>query len=110
VEDCIALYERVAKQAFKLHVRWSCLAILLSLFTDGIYPTRNLDRALQEVYGIRTTILDWSRATAMGIKIGVVASTMKPEPFLFTNYNALGRRDRNQKYGILQGDALVWEM
>jgi len=46
----------------------------------------------------------------MGIKIGVVASTMKPEPFLFTNYNALGRRDRNQKYGILQGDALVWEM
>ncbi|KAH8587298.1 hypothetical protein B0O99DRAFT_527023 [Bisporella sp. PMI_857] len=112
IEDCIALYERVAKQAFELHLLSSYLAILISLFTDGIYPTQNLDAALQEVYGSDKTILDCSSATAMGIKIGVVASTMKPEPFLFTNYNGLGDREdkKYEKYGVLLGDALVWEI
>ena len=48
----------------------------------------------------------------MGIKIGIVASTMKPQPFLFTNYNGLGDREdkKFEKYGVLLGDALVWEM
>jgi len=110
VEDCIALYERVAKQAFELHLL-SYLAILISLFTDGIYPAQNLDAALQEVFGDKT-ILDCSSATTMGIKIGIVASTMKPQPFLFTNYNGLGDRGdkKCEKYGVLLGDALVWEM
>ena len=111
VGDCIVLYERVAKKAFGLHLV-SYLAVLVSLFTDGIYPTRNLDAALQEVFGSDKHILDYSSATAMGTKIGVVASTMKPEPFLFTNYNGLGDREdkKFEKYGILLGDALVWEM
>jgi hypothetical protein len=48
----------------------------------------------------------------MGTKIGIVASIMKPELFLFTNYNGLGDREdkKYEKYGILLGDALVWEM
>ena len=106
VEDCIALYERVAKQAFELHL--SYLAILISLFTDGIYPAQNLDAALQEVFGDKT-ILDCSSATTMGIKIGIVASTMKPQPFLFTNYNGLGDREdkKFEKYGVLLSDVLV---
>jgi hypothetical protein len=112
VEDCIDLFEQLAKQAFELHVSSYFRAILISLFTDGIYPARNLEGALQEVFGSDKSILDCSSATAMGTKIGVIASTMKPEPFLFTNYNGLGdREDTNfEKYGILQGDALVWEM
>ncbi|KAH6704320.1 patatin-like phospholipase-like protein [Leptodontidium sp. MPI-SDFR-AT-0119] len=97
VGDCIALYERVAKKAFGLHLV-SYLAILISLFTDGIYPTQNLDAALQEVFGSKESILDCSSATAMGTKIGVVASTMKPEPFLFTNYNGLGDREDKKRF------------
>ena len=48
----------------------------------------------------------------MGIKIRIVACTMKPDPFLFTNYNRQGdREDMNyKKYKVLLGDALVWEM
>ena len=107
VEDCIDLFERVAKQAFELHLSY-LRAILISLFTDGIYPARNLEAVLQEVFGDKS-ILDCSSATAMGIMLGIVASTMKPEPFLFTNYNGLGDRE-DKKYGILLGDALVWEM
>lgn len=112
VVDCIELFERLAKQAFELHVSSYLRAILISLFTDGIYPARNLELALQKVFGSNTSILDCSSAAAMGIKIGVVASTMKPEPFIFTNYNGLGEReDRNlERYSILQGDALIWEM
>jgi hypothetical protein len=110
VEDCIDFFERLARHAFALHL--SYLTILISLFTDRIYPARNLEAALQEVLGIDESILDFSGATAMGTKMGIVASTMKPEPFLFTNYNGLGdRKDKKyEKYGVLLGDALVWEM
>ena len=112
MEDCIALYEQVVKQAFDMHLLSSYIPLLISLFTDGIYPSRNLDTALQGVYGSYKTILDCSKATTMGIKIGVVACTMKPEPFLFTNYNGVGDRVdmKHEKYSILLGDVLVWEM
>ena len=55
----------MAKKAFGLHLV-SYLAVLVSLFTDGIYPTRNLDAALQEVFGSDEHILDCSSVTAMG--------------------------------------------
>jgi hypothetical protein len=112
VEDCIDLYERLAKQAFELHLSSYLQAILISLFTNRIYPARNLEAPLQEVFSIDEGILECSIATAMGTKIGIVASTMKPEPFLFTNYNGLGHREdkKHEKYGVLLGDALVWEM
>lgn len=104
------MYERLAKKAFKLHSYLQ--AILTSLFTDGIYPARNIERALQEVMGKDDNILDCSSATEMGIKVAVVASTLKPEPFLFTNYNGLGNRDNKQfeKYSLLQGNTRIWEM
>jgi hypothetical protein len=121
VEDCIDYYERLAKQVFELHhftcFRWlSWLfwlrAILFSPITDGIYPARNLEAALQELFGSDENILDCSSATAMGTKIGITVSTMKPEPFIFTNYNGLGDREdkKYKKYGVLLGNALVWEM
>ncbi|OBT48514.1 hypothetical protein VE00_01410 [Pseudogymnoascus sp. WSF 3629] len=111
VEDCMDLFERLAKRAFELHYISYFRAILVSLFTDGIYPARNIERALRDVFGSNETILDCSSATAMGTKIGVVASTMKPEPFLFTNYNGLGdRKGKKYDYSVLRGNALVWEI
>ncbi|OBT56258.1 hypothetical protein VE04_05114 [Pseudogymnoascus sp. 24MN13] len=111
VEDCMDLFERLAKRAFELHHISYIRAILVSLFTNGIYPARNIERALRDVFGSNETILDCSSATAMGTKIGVVASTMKPEPFLFTNYNGLGdRKGKKYDYSVLRGNALVWEI
>ncbi len=118
VEDCIDHFEYLAKQAFELHhfsyFRWlsRLRAILISLITDGIYPAHNLEVVLQEVFGSNKSILDCSSATSMGIKIGITVSTMKPAPFIFTNYNGLGDREgkKYEKYGVLLGNALVWEM
>jgi hypothetical protein len=110
IEDYITLYERVAKQAFELHLLLY-LAILISLFTNRIYPAQNLDAALQEVFSDKT-ILDCSSTTTIGIKIGIVASTIKLQLFLFTNYNGVGDREdkKFKKYGVLLSDALVWEI
>ncbi|TVY85512.1 Calcium-independent phospholipase A2-gamma [Lachnellula suecica] len=118
VEDCIDHFERFAKVAFyrretsyfRLLLRLK--AILVSLITDGIYPARNIETALLEVFGRDKNILDYSRASAIGAKIGITVSTMKPEPFLFTNYNGLGSRQSSnfERYGVLLGSAPVWEM
>jgi hypothetical protein len=82
---------------------------LISLITDRIYSAHNLEADLQAVLGSDESILDYSSATAMGVKMGIIASTMKPAPYIFTNYNGLGDRE-DKKYGVLLGDALVWEM
>ena len=39
----------------------------------------------------------------------IVVSIIKPELFLFTNYNGLGDQEgkKSEKYSILLGDALV---
>lgn len=105
VEDSIAQFERLAHRVFYRDLI-SYLRATLIFITDCIYPAKQLEAALKEILGRNESILDYSSATAMGIKIGVVASTMKPEPFLFTNYNGLG--DKN--YRVLSGNALVWEM
>jgi hypothetical protein len=45
----------------------------------------------------------------MGTKIRITVFMIKPEPFIFTNYNRLGDREdkKYEKYGVLLGNALV---
>jgi hypothetical protein len=71
-----------------------------------------LEAVLQEAFGRDKSILDCSSATAMGTKTGITVSTMKPAPFIFTNYNGLGDREdkKYEKYSVLLGNALLWEM
>jgi hypothetical protein len=116
VEDSIHQFERTAKVAFQKHdssyFGWLCqLYILLrSLVTNSIYPTQKLEALLMEAYGSEK-ILDCSSASAMGIDIGVTVTSMKPEPFLLTNYNGVGgREDKKPEYGVLLGNVPVWEM
>jgi hypothetical protein len=121
VEDCIEYFEQLAKQVFELydfaHLCWlswlswlSWLrAILFSPITNGIYPARNLEAVLQEIFGSDRNILDCSSTTTIGNKIGITVSTIKPEPFIFTNYNRLGDREdkKYKKYSVLLGNVLV---
>jgi hypothetical protein len=83
--------------------------ILISLATDSVYPSGNLDRALQEAYTTTKRILDYSPASAMGTYIGMTVSTMEPKTFIFTNYNRQDNR-RDGPYGMLRGNVPVWEM
>jgi hypothetical protein len=71
-----------------------------------------LKAALLEVFGSNKSILECSSATSLGIKMGIVASIIKPELFLFTNYNGLGVREgqKYETYSVLLGNALIWEM
>jgi len=48
----------------------------------------------------------------MGTKIGITVSTIKLAPFIFMNYNGLGDQEdkKYEKYSVLLGNALLWEM
>ena len=118
VEDCIHNFERFAKLSFQQNEHsysgwiFQLYLLLKSLVTDGIYPAQDLEDVLQEVLGSETRILDCSSATAMGIMIAITVTSMKPEPFIFTNYNGLGDREdkKYEEYGILLGSVPLWEM
>jgi len=119
VEDCAIHFERLATQAFTLwffpwllrRFLWA-YRIVSSLINDGIYPASRFDALLQEFFSTPRTILDCSSATAIGAKVGITVSTMKPEPFIFTNYNGVGSRPNKkyEKYGVLLGSTPLWEM
>jgi hypothetical protein len=117
VEDCLGYFEQLAELAFPrrsscIRWLWQLRVIARSLFTDSIYPADALERILQEVFGTGRGILDSSHAITAGTKIGITVSSIKPEPFLFTNYNGLGdRQDKKYRsYSVLVRNALVWEM
>ena len=77
-----------------------------------MYPAQDLEAVLQEVFGCKTRILDCSSATAAAIMVAITVTSMKPKPFIFTNYNGLGDREdkKYEEYGILLGSVPVWEM
>lgn len=83
--------------------------ILMSIATDSVYSSRNLEIALQEAYTATRGILDYSHASAIGTKIGITVSSMEPKTSIFNNYNSQGNY-RNGSYGVMQGNAPVWEM
>jgi hypothetical protein len=63
----------------------------------GIYPAKNIEAALKDVFGMDKSILDCSHATSMGTRVGVPVATIR-EPFccIFTNYNGVGIRRQDQ--------------
>ena len=52
------------------------LEFLVSYLADGLYPADNLESALKEVFGSDTSILDYSHATAIGAKVGILVTTI----------------------------------
>jgi hypothetical protein len=116
IEKSSETFERLAKLAFKRRKVWNIpffsriLELLVSYFTDGLYPAENIEGALKEVFGTKRSILDYSYATSIGAKIGLPVATILEKPLtrIFTNYNGIGARGRNQgeftvKYSNSQG-------
>lgn len=104
IDDSAETFEKLATSAFKrrkvLDVPFlsRIQEIIISYFTDGLYPAKNIETVLKEVFGPERTILDPSYATSTGTKIGLPVVTVQEKPScrIFTNYNGIGMRNRKQ--------------
>lgn len=90
---------RVFKRRVSFHIPLisRIVEIMLSYFTDGLYPARNVDTVLKD-WVTNKSILDCSYATSTGTKIGLPVATVSNHPSyrFFTNYNGVGKRDGDQ--------------
>ncbi len=99
VEHCIASFESLARLAFKprplchIPVVTAVYEFLFSLLVDSRYSARNLEWALQDVFGTTRSIIDCSNASEMGALVGMPATTIRDtSTYIFTNYNGVGQR------------------
>lgn len=62
---------------------------IVSFLSDGLYPSVNIEKALQQVCGMSKSILDVSHATATGTLVGLPVATADEAPScrVFTNFN-----------------------
>ena len=68
----------------------------MSFVFDGLYPVAHIKAALKQAFGDRR-ILDYSYATSIGARVGLLAATVRePSICVFTNYNGVGTRDLDQ--------------
>jgi hypothetical protein len=88
----------IVREALKVPTFRHFLEFAISHFTDGLYPPENIEAVLKQVFGEDKSILDFSYATAMGTLIGLPVGTVngKPSRRIFTNYNGVGNREKNQ--------------
>jgi hypothetical protein len=65
----------------------------LALILDARYPEKNMNLALQSVFGENSQISDTSFASRFGIKVGIpVATIAGPSLCIFTNYRKMHER------------------
>ncbi|KAM9873298.1 hypothetical protein VDGL01_12624, partial [Verticillium dahliae] len=89
--------------------------ILLCLFADGLYSPANIEEALRVTYHTRG-LLDVSHSSATGTHVGLPVATIDKKPLerIFTNYNGVCKRPRNQDYAIRPKEGLgnvpLWEV
>jgi len=99
VDKCAESFEQLAKLAFqsrpspRIPILSPIANFLVSFFADGRYSPDNLEAALQDTFGHDRSILDCSRATAIGTRIGLPVTTIRDvSTYVFTNYNGVGAR------------------
>ena len=103
IERSLDVFEKLAKTTFRrqkglgIPLLSRLRELLKSYFTDGLYAAGNIEAALKEVFG-KESILDNSYATSTGTRIGLPVATVHERPScrIFTNYNGVGTRERNQ--------------
>lgn len=94
--------ERSAKLAFQPRLSLGIplfsqvLDLIISYFADGRYPADKLEAALREALGSDQNILDCSKATETGTRVGLPVTTIRDTSIcVFTNYNGVGTRPRD---------------
>lgn len=96
-------FEKLAKLSFQ--PRHTCripiispiLEFIVTYCADGRYSAENLESALKDTFGDERRILDYSRATATGTKIGLPVTTIRyVSTCVFTNYNGVGERPQER--------------
>jgi hypothetical protein len=104
IDQSTQTFERLAKLAFKrrkvlnIPILSRIHELLASYLDDGLYPAKNIEAALKEVFGTDRSILDYSYATSTGTRVGLPVATIDSEPSrcIFTNYNGVGTRHPDQ--------------
>lgn len=99
VDKCAESFERLAKLAFQprpslnIPIISPLFDFIVSFFADGRYSADNLEAALQDTFGPDRSILDCSKATASGTRVGLPVTTIRDiSTCVFTNYNGVGTR------------------
>ncbi|KAH7111354.1 hypothetical protein B0J11DRAFT_598877 [Dendryphion nanum] len=122
IDDSTDTFEKLAKLAFQrrkvlnLPFLPRILELLISYLADGIYPPKNIEAALKQVFGANRGFLDYSHATTTGTRVGLPVATVdeKPSCRIFTNYNGVGERIRKQDNVIKPNDGNggvpLWEI
>ena len=91
VEECIAMFDVLAKRAFAPHVFQTSL--FPRIFRDGKYNIAPLEQCLDEAYGRTQKMHDCPPTKRSGTKVAVTVTTTSDATLcLFSNYNANAER------------------
>ncbi|KAH7009108.1 acyl transferase/acyl hydrolase/lysophospholipase [Microdochium trichocladiopsis] len=101
IKVCTATFESFAAEAFKARFPYrvplltKIYDLCLLMIADCRYSATNLEQSLQAVFGPTRSMLEYSRASEMGILVGVpVTTTSDVSCNIFSNYNGSGRREK----------------
>lgn len=91
-KDCIQIFQRLAQKAFRGRYPHACFLVkvvsyLHSIWAGSIYPSEDIQNALEEQFGRESTLHDYSPATARGAKVGVTMTGVLGGNFIATNFN-----------------------
>ena len=90
VEEGLENFMRLAKQAFKApssSIGKTLHGLLMSIFTDSRYGSKNIENALLEAFGSDRTMLGWTETGNHRTRVAVTAtSPATATPCIFSNY------------------------
>lgn len=118
VSNCLELFQRLSEKAFTR--RFACSGTLfsktwdsiVSCILDCVYPSRNINQTLQDQFGDKDTLGDYSAATARGAKVVVTATGIPSGEYIMTNYNGVGVRRKGYRVALYDngsGAISTWE-
>jgi hypothetical protein len=82
IDDSAETFDKLATLAFQRRKVWDLpflsriQELLISYFTDGLYPAKNIEAVLKEVFGAERSILDYSYTTSTRTRISLPVATV----------------------------------
>ncbi|MCJ1473164.1 hypothetical protein MMC13_001815 [Lambiella insularis] len=120
VPRCINLFDKLVKEFFQQQKQATpgflnrCRYILRCWLSDGYYSVEALEKCLQDTFGMHRRMFD-SLDVVSGTKVAVTASTISNAScYVFSNYNGLGRREKDCGYRHLrpaniEDEPYIWQ-